>query len=112
MLSKEKDNLFLGIPDTLKEEIFEILLQTNSFTLERIVSQGHITRQGQWLEQEAHEWVILVTGSAKIIFEEKKDVLVMAPGDYLHIPAKCRHRVEWTHPEKKTVWLALHYKEK
>jgi cupin 2 domain-containing protein len=34
---------------------------------------------------------------------------VMRPGDYVHIPAHQRHRVEWTEPDQKTVWLALHY---
>jgi len=25
------------------------------------------------------------------------------------IPARCRHRVEWTDPDQETVWLALHH---
>jgi cupin 2 domain-containing protein len=33
----------------------------------------------------------------------------MRPGDWLVIPARRRHRVEWTDPERPTVWLALHY---
>jgi cupin 2 domain-containing protein len=32
----------------------------------------------------------------------------MRPGDYVNLPAHCRHRVEWTDPERETVWLALH----
>jgi hypothetical protein len=31
------------------------------------------------------------------------------PGDYVHILARQRHRVEWTADGQQTVWLALHY---
>jgi cupin 2 domain-containing protein len=41
--------------------------------------------------------------------EGETEVRVMRPGDYVHIPAHRRHRVEWTDREQKTVWLALHY---
>jgi len=41
-------------------------------------------------------------------FEE--EVVEMKPGDWLHIPAHKRHRVVWTSPEEKTVWLAMFYK--
>jgi cupin 2 domain-containing protein len=30
-------------------------------------------------------------------------------GDYLHIPAHLRHRVEWTAENEVTVWLAVHH---
>jgi cupin 2 domain-containing protein len=33
----------------------------------------------------------------------------MKPGDWLNIPARRRHRVEWTMPEVKTIWLAVFY---
>jgi cupin 2 domain-containing protein len=32
----------------------------------------------------------------------------MGPGDWLEIPARCRHRVAWTDPNQETVWLAVH----
>jgi cupin 2 domain-containing protein len=35
--------------------------------------------------------------------------VALQPGDHLIIPAHRRHRVEWTHPDQPTVWLALHY---
>ena len=28
-------------------------------------------------------------------------------GSYLNIPAHARHRVAWTDPHQKTVWLAI-----
>jgi cupin 2 domain-containing protein len=34
----------------------------------------------------------------------------MNPGDFINIPAHKKHRVEWTPPEERTIWLAVHYK--
>ena len=31
-------------------------------------------------------------------------------GSYLNIPAHAKHRVAWTDPAHKTVWLAIHYR--
>lgn len=97
------------------EEIFEKLLSTPYFTLERIVSTGQSTPLGQWYDQTQDEWVILLSGSAGLSFETEKTektVQVLHPGDYLHIPAHQRHRVEWTDSSQPTVWLALHYRNK
>jgi cupin 2 domain-containing protein len=35
---------------------------------------------------------------------------VLKPGDYLNLPAHRKHKVVWTDPDEKTIWLALHYK--
>ena len=51
----------------------------------------------------------LLSGGAGLRFEDEAEPRVLAPGDYLLIPAHRRHRVEWTDPETPTVWLALHY---
>ena len=32
----------------------------------------------------------------------------MGPGDWVWLPARCRHRVAWTDPDAPTVWLAVH----
>jgi cupin 2 domain-containing protein len=34
--------------------------------------------------------------------------VTLAPGDYIYLPAHCRHRIVWTSPDKPTVWLAVH----
>lgn len=104
------NNLLSGIPESLPEELFERLpLQVQGLRLERIVSRGHATPEGEWYDQSTHEWVLLVSGSAGLRFEGDDRVHILMPGDYLDIPAGCRHRVEWTHPTTDTVWLALHY---
>jgi cupin 2 domain-containing protein len=104
------DNLFAGISGEIPEEIIEVLLQTPGCRLERIVSAGQASPPGQWYDQESHEWVVLLSGAAGLLLAGEAEVRELRPGDYLLIPAHCRHRVEWTAPEQKTVWLALHYR--
>lgn len=104
-------NLLSAIPDHLPQELFEQLpLQPGGPVLQRIVSRGHATPAGQWYDQDTHEWVLLLSGSAGLRFEGDDQVHILRPGDYLDIPARRRHRVEWTHPVVATVWLALHYR--
>ena len=102
-------NIFSGIPDLVKDEIFETILKTGHFDLERIISFGQATPPGRWCEEQTDEWVILLKGSAGLSFEGRDEPVVLHPGDYVHIPALRRHRVEWTDDGEKTVWLALHY---
>lgn len=104
-------NLFTGIPDSNANEIFETLASANNLKLERIISSGQVTPDGDWLDQDFNEWVILLSGSAKILFEGEDMDTVLLPGDYILIPAHKKHRVTWTDKRQKTVWLALHYKD-
>jgi cupin 2 domain-containing protein len=104
------NNLFAGIPSALPEELFQELLKTSHFRLERIISHGQASPPGFWYDEPTHEWVVLLSGRAALKFADRTDLEVLNPGDYLLIPAGCRHRVEWTDPEEKTVWLALHYR--
>ena len=103
------NNIFLKIPYFMQNEISETLLEAEDFRLERIVSSGQATPEGEWCDQGADEWVILLSGSAGLSFEDEEEVLVTNAGDYVHIEPHQRHRVEWTDPEQKTVWLALHF---
>ena len=106
----KSQNLLLPLPGVVPEEIFTLLLQGERFKLERIVSAGQATPLGEWYDQDTHEWVLLLSGSAGLVFAGETEVCVLQPGDYLHIPAHQRHRVEWTDAQQKTVWLAVHYK--
>lgn len=100
-------NLDDDYPTALPEEHFLSLLQRDGFRLERILSRQHATAEGVWYDQSEDEWVLLVRGSARLRFADGRQQL-LRPGDYLLIPAHCRHRVEETDPEADTVWLALH----
>jgi len=104
-------NLFNDIPAALQEEFFQTLAESGTVRIERIVSDGHATPQGEWYDQEWDEWVLLVSGGATLQFEGDAGPLVLSPGDHVMIPAGCRHRVEQTAPGKRTVWLAVHFGE-
>lgn len=105
----EKGNIFSQIPADLVEEHVQELVMAGAVKVERIVSQGHSSPAGCWYDQERSEWVILLQGSAGILFEGSGGTIVLKPGDWLNIPAHRKHRVEWTEPGEKTIWLAVHY---
>lgn len=103
-------NLFESLPKNLPDELIENLVDAPGLRLERIVSTGHVTPEGEWYDQDSDEWVVLLTGAAKLRFEAPEEVVTLQPGDHLKIPAHRRHRVEWTNPDAPTVWLALHFR--
>jgi cupin 2 domain-containing protein len=43
------------------------------------------------------------------VFEDEAAARLLKRGDFLDIAPHRRHRVEWTHPQEPTVWLAVHY---
>jgi cupin 2 domain-containing protein len=101
-------NLFADIPGELPEELSTELLGTDTFRIERIVSRGQASPPGFWYDQETEEWVLLVSGSATLRFDDGRKI-ELKPGDHLLIPRHVRHRVERTDAEQKTVWIAVHY---
>ena len=102
-------NIFSGLAPDMAEEIFETLAESDAVRIERIVSNGQATADGFWYDQERDEWVLLLAGSAGLQFEGEDEPRVLAEGDYLLIPARCRHRVAWTDQQRQTVWLAVHF---
>jgi cupin 2 domain-containing protein len=102
-------NLLADMPPLGADESFQALLTTPGFRVERIVSQGHASPAGSWYDQDDDEWVLLVSGSARLRLEGDEPV-DLTPGSYLHLPAHRRHRVESTDPTRATVWLAIHFK--
>ena len=100
------DRLRRGAPD----EALEALVASGAVTIERIVSDGHATPDREWYDQETDEWVAVVRGSAGLRFEGEPAARVLRAGDWVHIPAHARHRVEWTDGREPTVWLAVHWR--
>jgi cupin 2 domain-containing protein len=101
-------NLYADIPESLDNELFETLATGSELRIERIVSRGQSSPAQGWYDQDSDEWVVLLQGAAVIAYPDGDDV-TLGEGDYLHIPAHCRHRVQWTDPNRATVWLAIHY---
>jgi cupin 2 domain-containing protein len=77
--------------------------------IERIVSRGHQSPPDSWYDQSEHEWVVLLTGAARLRFAEPSTVVELFPGDHVHIGPHVRHRVEWTAPDRDTIWLAVFF---
>ena len=103
-------NLFAALPagvDTM--ERIETLIDHPAARIERIVSTGQASPEGFWYDQPRDEWVLLLSGSAGLRFADEADVRELKPGDWLHIPAHMKHRVEWTDIGQPTVWLAVHF---
>ncbi|MGZ8095103.1 MAG: cupin domain-containing protein [Methylosarcina sp.] len=101
-------NIFTNIPDQLKDEFFDTILKRKNLHVERIISRGHSTPPGQWYDQAWDEWILLIQGQATLLYEKNTQIISMTAGDHLLIPARTRHRVEWSHPEMDTIWLAIH----
>jgi cupin 2 domain-containing protein len=109
MMSNATGNIFAQLSPSLSEEVFEEIIHGEKFRLERIISSGQATPDGEWYDQEQHEWVVLLSGAAGLRFEGEEALRILSPGDFVNIPAHIRHRVEWTDDKQATVWLALHY---
>jgi cupin 2 domain-containing protein len=103
-------NLLDDVPAALAGEDLRTLLTTPDLWIERIVSTGQASPPGFWYDQDWAEWVLLLTGQAALLVEGEAAPHVLTPGSYLHLPAHCRHRVEWTSTETPTVWLAVHHR--
>ena len=102
-------NIFSDIQKHAPDEILENILQTDQFKIERITSRGHSTADGEWYDQDKNEWVMVLKGSAELLFEGDDKAVIMKTGDYINIPAHRKHRVEWTESNEETIWLAIHY---
>lgn len=102
------ENFFTHLPENPAEEEFTDLLKTPGVRIERIVSLGHTAPQAGWFDQAENEWVMVVSGEAKVKFESGEEHHLL-PGSFVNIPRHCKHRVSWTHPTELTVWLAVFY---
>lgn len=104
-----KSNLLDNIPETIEREITEVLTQSNSIRIEKIISQGQGSPINFWYDQSENEWVILLRGSAILEFENG-EFIQLDEGDYINIPAHTKHRIEWTASYEQNIWLAVFYK--
>jgi cupin 2 domain-containing protein len=92
--------------ETGHPESFETLYAgSGEFRLERIVSWGHVSADGEWYEQAGDEWVLVLEGEAGIGFSDGAEVRLRR-GESLLLPRLTRHRVTYT--SCPCIWLALH----
>jgi cupin 2 domain-containing protein len=105
------ENLLRDLPDARTGEVAETLVAAPGLRIERIVSLGQTSPPGFWYDQDEAEWVLLLSGAARLRFVDEREDRVLGPGDYVNIALHRKHRVEWTDPEVPTVWLAIFYRE-
>ena len=106
----EIGNLFDDLPLAVAErETVDVLVETESVRVERIVSRGHASPEDFWYDQDRNEWVALLSGAAGLLFEGAAEEIVLGPGDHVVISAHLKHRVLWTDAEQETVWLTVFY---
>ncbi len=102
-------SIYDNIPFEIPDEIVEILLVQKNIRIEKIISKGQCSNPGFWYDQSENEWVIVIEGEAKLLFENGNKKINLKTGDFINIPAHVKHRVEWTKPGEKTIWLAIFY---
>ncbi len=103
-----KNSFFADLGPSRAAERCDEIRRHEQVRIERIVSLGQASAAGFWYQQETHEWVMVLRGGAGLELEGG-EIVAMGPGDYVDIPAHCRHRVAWTADDEPTVWLAVHY---
>ena len=107
-----RGNLRHYMPAPGGAEDIAILLHRPGMRIERIVSQAHASPPGFWYDQDEDEFVLLVSGAATLSIRNAADemrTVHLGPGDWLHLPAHCAHRVEATAPDQPTLWLAVFF---
>jgi len=105
MADTQRGSLIHPLPGAGAEEHVNLLQSNASVRIERIVSHGHVSPPGFWYDQASDEWVMVVSGRGVIAFDDGRRE-TLESGDWIWLPAGCRHRVEET--ASPTIWLAVH----
>lgn len=107
----QSDNLLRSVAPPPGQELKQIIHEGLHWRLELIISSSASSKDGFWYDQEEHEWILILRGSARINLK-KPDVLVdLSVGDHLYLHSHRLHRVERTDPEPGTTWLALFWND-
>ncbi len=86
-------NILSSLPEDLSAEVFEDIVSSESVRIERIVSKGHASPASGWYDQQENEWVIVLQGAARLLFESGREV-GLNPGDFVNIPAHCKGELD------------------
>lgn len=102
-------NLLQEMPQANGGEDFLTAIESGGVRIERIVSTSQASPDGFCYDQPQREWILILAGAAKLRFADESSARVLAAGDHIDISPRRRHRVEWTDPDRPTVWLAVHF---
>ncbi len=101
-----KNNIMQDLEPSASEEILKTIYSNKNIKIERIVSNGQISPQGFWYDQEEYEFVLLVEGNAVIEFENYK--VSLKKNDFIMIEPHKKHRITYT--SKPAYWLCVFFK--
>lgn len=87
-------NIF-KLPELIGDAEFIELLAEGDASVERIISSGQTTPADEWYDQDADEWVVVLDGKARLLFDGEGEI-TLKKGDYLLIKAHEKHRVTYT----------------
>ncbi|MDY0360091.1 MAG: cupin domain-containing protein [Desulforegulaceae bacterium] len=104
-----KGSFFQNIPEKIKKELFETIIETKNIKIEKIVSKGQSSPKNFWYDEKMSEFVLVLQGSALLQFEKNSKTIYLKKGDYLNIEPHSRHRVLATEKNIETLWLAVYY---
>ena len=103
--------MFEGVAPSAAGEEATTLAARPGALVERIVSTGQASPPGFWYDQDWTEWVVVLAGEARLRIEGEAAARTLRAGDWLVLPPRVRHRVEWILADPPTVWLAVHWKD-
>ena len=107
-MKNEVKNIFKLFDKLPPTELFETLLDNDRVLIEKIVSTGQVTPEGEWYDQDKDEWLILLQGKGELSYEDGSRIK-LSVGDYLFIPAHHKHRVEHTSNKPACIWLTIFF---
>jgi cupin 2 domain-containing protein len=105
----QPNNIMESLPSDRTAEVFEQIVDCRTVRIERIISNGHISPEHGWYDQDENEWVMVIKGSACLEFEDGTHCH-LSPGDYINILAHTKHKVTYTDKNDTTIWLAVFYR--
>ena len=79
-------NLFDNLPSGASGEELTTLMAAGATRLVRIVSTGQATPEGEWLDQDNNEWVVVLRGRAGLRIAGEDAVRVLAAGGSVRLP--------------------------
>lgn len=103
----DKYNIFEKVLVNKNEEQFFEIFKNETIKVEKIVSNGQKSPENFWYEQEKSEYILLLSGSAILEFEDFE--IELEKGDCLNISAMKKHRVKFTSLSEPTIWFAIFY---
>lgn len=107
--SEAIDHLLRSAVPTEGTERVRELQRGPGWHLDLIHSCAASSPDGFWYDQEEHEWLTLLRGSARLALQDPDQGLDLSVGDGLYLAPHRRHRVERTDPQPGTLWLALYW---